>query len=206
MKRRGSSFFTTEMAPMLKQFRIGDVVYPLFVPLGRDSIRGIVADVVPTENKVYVAWNGGPIKQHDPDEIQVDDLSARRVASMSAIAKADEEDDPQYVGDPKTHGMEEPRGGGFSIMQNLADDLHEESYEEAEEGPKIANLAQLRSRRAMYFKEKGRVYKTTRGENTTGLVVCPKCRADMDLQPFTKSTKIYICPECGFKISTDKIV
>jgi ribosomal protein L37AE/L43A len=33
--------------------------------------------------------------------------------------------------------MDEPRGGGFSIMQNLAEDLHQESKDEANKGPRM---------------------------------------------------------------------
>jgi ribosomal protein L37AE/L43A len=53
---------------------------------------------------------------------------------MMAKTEEQAEKDPQFVGDPKVHGLDDPRGGGFSIMQQLQEDLHEESEEEMEKG------------------------------------------------------------------------
>jgi hypothetical protein len=36
------------------------------------------------------------------------------------------EDNPEFMGDPEVHGLDEPRAGGFSIMQDLQEDLHDE--------------------------------------------------------------------------------
>ena len=42
--------------------------------------------------------------------------------------KEQDEAPPEYQGNPKTHGLKEPRGGGFNIMQHLQDDLVKEQY------------------------------------------------------------------------------
>jgi DNA-directed RNA polymerase subunit RPC12/RpoP len=113
---------------------------------------------------------------------------------------------PQFVGDPKTHGIDKPRGGGFSIMQDLQKDLHKEMKKESEAGPKTAADSQpeLKSRRAMYWGAPDRVYRLTRNEQENGTAVCPKCKKDMALEPFTKSEKLYNCPSCGFKVPSSK--
>jgi hypothetical protein len=206
MKRRGSSFCTTEMAKAIQQFSPGDIVLPLFMDT-YPAVHGVVTAVRPKEHKVYVSWGNVTEKQHDPDEIQPADLGkisgVRRMAGRAKEVIAVDEEDPQFVGDPKTHGVEKPRPGGFTIMQRLVKDLHKESLEEAKEGPRTAKL---RSRRAVYHRERGRVYKRTRYEIQNGVLVCPRCRGEAERQPFTKSVKIYICPDCGWKITTDKVL
>jgi len=160
----------------------------------------------------------------------------------------------QFVGDPKTHGIEKPRGGGFSIMQNLQKDLAPEILEESKEGPLISPIQGsmksrrgmvaaitenvmtswnddgsiteskdttwdpedagewegrsveasmgMRSRRAMYWMDKGRVYRLTKGEQECGAAKCPKCKGQMNKEPFTKKEKLWNCPDCGFKVPT----
>jgi hypothetical protein len=71
MLRRGSSFYRKEVARMVDQFEPGTIVVPTFIASPADGLKGIVESVNKVENKVYVAWNGGPVKQHDPDEIMV---------------------------------------------------------------------------------------------------------------------------------------
>ena len=260
MKRRGSSFCRSEVAPMFQQFSVGDIVTPLFLDT-YPVVHGTIVDVRPKEAKIYVAWNNGPIKQHDPDEIQVVPFEARRVSRVVKKSK-DLKSEDKYVGDPKTHGIDKPRGGGFSILQDLADDLHEESYEEAQKqtkeiekelknrrGSRLGETLLEKSttwhedgsvekkvrmweddydydgdeyddeddedevfevsdlRRAVYHNERGRIYRRTRLEGDSSVLICPRCKSDgLELQPFTKSVKIYICPECGWKITTDKLI
>jgi hypothetical protein len=199
---------------------------------GCDSkFYGVVQDVCPKINKVSVVWNNGPVSQHDPEEVLLavgldDDIrermsrmaslwtgksSTRRMAGAADKILNVQNVGPAYSGDPKTHGVDKPRGGGFSIMQRLQDELHDESVEQSgvveqeEEKPVVAGK---RNRRALYHKERGRVYRRTRGESENDEIICGKrgCPGVMELQPFTKSTKIYICPECGWKICTDKVV
>ena len=137
-------------------------------------------------------------------------MSSERLSHIVALrftAKLEEGDDvPQpYKGDPKTHGLDKPRGGGFSIMQNLQKDLHEESYEEADEKkPKTGSIRPI-IRQAMYWCGPDRTYRLTRSEQNGGDVSCPKCRESMELERFTRKEKLYRCPECGFKVPTGKI-
>jgi hypothetical protein len=61
-------------------------------------------------------------------------------------------------------------------------------------------------KKAMYHKERGRIYKMTKKEMETGSCKCPRCKCEnMSLHPFTKSNKIYICDDCGWKITTDSL-
>jgi hypothetical protein len=302
----------------LDAFQVGDIVNSVVVPT--DSFIGSVRFVDHKCNKVLVAWGGGSLSQHDPEEIQLSihqpDLVKGRMASRrTALVPEQAKDDPQFVGDPKVHGIDKPRGGGFSIMQNLVEDLREEALDEASENPKVtdihgattaglksrraggsrerqkqkwmramheevqaavpgvdANLphdywdtaahlffqgenprsaakkllrsiqasrlssrrdagceklpegpmrdncekkskggdkkdekkAGLQSRRAMYWCSPERTYRLTRSEQEAGGAGCPKCKAPMDLQKFTRGSKIYLCEECGFKVTTDK--
>lgn len=46
----------------------------------------------------------------------------------------------QFCGEPDTHGLDEPRGGGFSIMKDLAYQLHDEANNFADVDPRIASI------------------------------------------------------------------
>ena len=118
--------------------------------------------------------------QHDPEEISVmDSLAARRMAG-----KGSKVEESKFVTGPT-----------------------QETETVAEEEKKKSKKSRISMRRGMYHCERGRVYRRTRREIDEGVYVCPKCKGDqMERQPFTKSVKILICPTCGWKISTDKIM
>lgn len=147
--RRGSSYWGGGDAGMIAQFEAGDIVRPAGVP----AFIGVVRDVQAKLNKVLVAWGGGAVSQHDPDEIQLVPYATENVKAKMAseggfvetrrgskissdFTGADEPE--QYVGDPRTHGLDKPRGGGFSIMQNLQKDLAPEALKESEKGPLVS--------------------------------------------------------------------
>ena len=91
-------------------------------------------------------------------------IKTRRSAADNPVPHGD-----MYVGDPEMHGINEARGGGFSIMQDLQKDLHKEMKQESdvEVNPRIgsrrgkasffvdegekASDSSLKSRRAMEF-------------------------------------------------------
>ena len=80
---------------------------------------------------VWKRWMARPItaKMDSSMSSRFEKLASN--VERSFLAKKDMNVPPDFVGDPKDHGIESPRGGGFSIMQNLQKDLHEESYEES---------------------------------------------------------------------------
>jgi predicted RNA-binding Zn-ribbon protein involved in translation (DUF1610 family) len=60
---------------------------------------------------------------------------------------------------------------------------------------------------AMYWYDKDRTYRLTKGEQEPDVVVtCPKCRSEMTRKNFTRSEKMLCCEECGFMIPTSKVV
>jgi len=132
------------------------------------------------------------------------------IASRVAARFAKQKDDvpPDFQGDPRTHGIDEPRGGGFSIMQNLQKDLvKEEDEDEGEKkDKKAAGVFSAAVREAMYWGGRGRTYRLTRHEQNGGDVVCPRCGGCMGQERFTKSEKMYRCPECGFMVPSGKVV
>jgi DNA-directed RNA polymerase subunit RPC12/RpoP len=67
-----------------------------------------------------------------------------------------------------------------------------------------SDYSHLRSRRAMYWGAPDRVYRLTRTEQENGNAICPKCKKEMNKEPFTKSDKLYTCQSCGFKVPTSK--
>ena len=215
MLRRGSHFYRSEMAGLISQYQEGDIVKSALVGPG-DNFYGIVRHVCSKINKVDVAWGGGAISQHDPDELMPvfgDDDSmenfSRRSNPTTLIGKSK---DPEFVGNPKTHGLKEPRGGGFSIMQDLVDDLHKESVKESDkdrypDGPSASESNDgLKSRRSMYYMGPERQFRLTKNEQSQGEAGCPKCSGNMDLQPFTRSIKLYVCSDCNLKVPTDKVL
>ena len=80
------------------------------------------------DGNVWRVTNRSVVNQGSPADFEKKGIKLKKAAVSIGEPQAD---DPQYVGDPKTHGLDAPRGGGFSIMQNLQKDLHEESYEES---------------------------------------------------------------------------
>jgi hypothetical protein len=197
---------------MMRQFEVGDMVSSILT----DSrvLYGIIKEVNEKTNKVLVAWSGGSYVQHDPDEIALwmgpvdrETLQSRLASRRAKIAfevmtgGAEETDDvpPDFVGNPEVHGIDEPRGGGFSIMQNLQKDLRKEETEE--------RSASLKSRRAMYWGGPGRQYRMTKKEqNGVDPICCPKCKESLEVFPFTRKEKLYSCPTCEFKIPSSKVV
>lgn len=134
------------------------------------------------------------------------EVMGARVAARFAAEKEDVP--PDYQGNPKTHGIDDPRGGGFSIMQNLQKDLKEEQDEELDKPEKKDRKGRVLAaavRQAMYWCSPGRTYRLTRQEQDGGVAVCPRCRSQMEKERFTRSEKMYRCPECGFKVPTGKV-
>jgi predicted RNA-binding Zn-ribbon protein involved in translation (DUF1610 family) len=147
-ERRGSGLWgeTDGLANAVYRFEPGDLVIPVAVQ--QSDFLGVVKEVCPKINKIMVLWGGGSLKQHDPDEIilhphQDPIVRSRmgcsrrgsRIVADNAIPSGD-----QFVGNPDTHGINEPRGGGFSIMQDLQKDLHKEMKQESlDTGPRVAS-------------------------------------------------------------------
>lgn len=76
---------------------------------------------------------------------------------------------------------------------------------------RLSGSKNAKKRLAIYHSGKGRVYRKTTDERKNGVLYCPKCKKknkleEMILRPFTRSTKLWICPVCDWKITTDKIV
>jgi hypothetical protein len=368
--RRGSVVLASDFAKQVARFAPGDIVTSVIT--GSVDFIGEVVDVDPRLKKISVNWGDGSSVQHDPDEIQlaphylVERMEQQsKMASRRPLLAKQDTDVPagdMFVGDPKTHGIETPRGGGFNIMQQLQKDLHEESEEEADEGPLVSPIQErttasrrcrnaaivkrmtttwnddgsiiestdiewdpedasevwqgktasdmtaakkadvpddllagrkrgnplvkvsvnvsgdkvkvvweaesgrsntttysndwegwhngvkkglnlsmpddrkfnawakkslgvdipqmlqenkakkgsseydcLRSRRAMYWMDKGRTYRLTKNEQNSGSCTCPRCREQMNKEKFTRSEKLLNCPGCGFKIPSSKV-
>lgn len=66
--------------------------------------------------------------------------------------------------------------------------------------------AGMKSRRAMYWCAPDRTFRLTQQEQQSGTATCPKCKVEMQVEPFTRSDKLMICPECRFKVPTSKAV
>lgn len=67
-------------------------------------------------------------------------------------------------------------------------------------------LAIAKELTSLYWGGTERVYRTTKREQADGVHDCPKCKGSMERHPFTKREKIFICPGCGFKIPSSKVV
>jgi len=67
-------------------------------------------------------------------------------------------------------------------------------------------FAGLKSRRAMYWCAPDRTFRLTQQEQQSGSAVCPKCKSEMQVEPFTRAEKLMICPECRFKVPSSKAV
>ena len=65
--RRGSLLSGTTFGAAILQYKPGDVVKSILVD--DHYFTGVVRDVDTKTNKITVAWGGGPVSQHDVDEI-----------------------------------------------------------------------------------------------------------------------------------------
>jgi len=220
MMRRGTlesllsnpSVLTDRFLEMTRIFRPGDVVESALTP---GLNYGVVEDVNDKTRKVMVVWNSGIQDQVDQNDIQlvpnirpeIEDRIRAALLPLNGRRMAGDQEDaiipPNYISDPDLHGITESRGGGFSIMQNLQEDLHKESIEDAKTG----SVDGMRSRRAVYHKQRGRVYQRSRVEVENETLRCPRCGEDgMEKESYTKGIYMFRCPSCGWKITTDKLL
>jgi hypothetical protein len=228
---------------MVNQYQPGDIVTSSLVK--ESDFIGVVRAVDPKINKVWVAWGGGSVSQHDPDEIHFEphqsDLVRSRMSSRRPVladdtkdlsvnpsdssaptdmfasdaednlnqqegkTAADPQTDPQFVGNPDKHGLETPISGGFGIMQTLAEQQRKEMNKEVKNDSGDPRVA-MRSRRAMYWSAPSRVYRITRREIVDDTALCPKCKKNLELEPYTKSDRMYRCPECSFKVPKSSVI
>jgi len=70
----------------------------------------------------------------------------------------------------------------------------------------LKNASELRSRRAMYWANVERIYRLTKRELVDGSVLCPRCRKEMILEPYTKTDRMYCCSGCRFKIPRSNVI
>ena len=203
---------TTPFVDMLDSFQEGDIVTPL--NHGVDNIfYGVVAEINRKEHKVYVLWSGGKIAQHDPDEIHLypimnrqEDIQ-RRYRTKMASTILNENNNPSsesFAGNPDVHGLGDPVGGGTDVMQKLVKKLHEESLEKA--GLVQASDKNLRSRRAVYHRSKGRIYQRSQAELNNDMVSCPKCKVPTEQHSYSRGVDLHVCPTCGWKTTSDKVL
>lgn len=149
ISRRGTAVLASDFAKQMSVFEVGDIVTSVIA--GSIDFIGEVVQVDEKLNKIHVNWGDGLSVQHSPDEIQLmtyaNDWSEKRMKRTATLTRrgsllADEDaglpGGDQFVGDPDVHGIDHPRGGGFSIMQDLQKQLAPEAKEQAEEGPKIS--------------------------------------------------------------------
>jgi len=209
--RRGASV----EADKIKQFSPLDRVIITYVNTG-DSIEGVVTEVNAAENMVYVSWAGGEPRQHTPSELQlqtkyipgtpesnaVTEQSIDQMAEEELAARRGSDVPSGFVGDPKDHGMDSPISNGYSIMRDLVDQWRKKEKVAGEAGELLGYMC----RRGAYHKMRGRYYRRTRAEVEESGLMCPRCKAKCDIQPFTKSVKLWSCPECGWKIPSDRVV
>jgi ribosomal protein L37AE/L43A len=239
MKRRGSAFYRAEMSRMLDQFQPGFVVAPTFVNSPNDGLRGIVTAANRVENKVYVAWNGGSVKQHDPDELMIVSMPVHVQNAPAQMREESVMDNPTSNEEAKTEQAVElmrKAGVGRRMAKKFKDGdkikyrspdgttqdgvvsnateykgkikvTPEEKNTSSGKSDILVDIDKISTRRmAMYHAQPGRTYRRTRAETESNEANCPKCGGDMDIEPFTKSEKMWRCSECGWKIPTSKVL
>jgi len=70
----------------------------------------------------------------------------------------------------------------------------------------LVKMATLRSRRAMYWSNPDRIYRLTKREIVDSSALCPRCRVEMSLEPYTKNDRMYCCSQCKFKIPKSNVI
>lgn len=197
MKRRGTKLWSDMVSGMIDSFRQGDIVAPTMTK--HTQVPGVVQDVDKKAHKVTVAWNGGAVQQHDPDEVMPHPRGGNMKDMPGANIEASDERHTSGVeaAEPEERGLDEPRGGGFTIMKDLVEDTR----------TKRRNTAKSLVRQAMYWNAPNRVYRLNQQEQQEGAgVTCPKCKDGVEKEKYTRSESMYRCPNCGFKVPSGKVV
>ena len=83
--RRGSDLWSGDVSGMIYHFEPGDVVIP--VTSRQSHFLGVVKEILPRINKIMVLWNGGSLKQHDPDEILLEPHQSEIVRTRMASSR-----------------------------------------------------------------------------------------------------------------------
>lgn len=196
---------------IMEPYSVGSIVCYTYAP----TVWGVVEEVFPAYNLVNVRWNGGYWKQHSVDEVQlvlqINDDVKKQIEGLSNFKKASirnriasVKNDPvlpyedEFLGNPNNHGVAQsgPIDGGTDVMQKLLEKMRVEQKQVLKEVQKTA----------AYFKSKGRIYQRSKFEKAEDVCICPKCKEHMNLEPFTKGIKIWICPDCGWKISENNVL
>lgn len=81
-KRRGTDLWPGELGRMVHQYKKDDIVVSTLVE--SSVFTGIVKEVHPKLNKVMVAWGGGSVVQHDPDEIMLHPFTLKKEAKLAS--------------------------------------------------------------------------------------------------------------------------
>jgi hypothetical protein len=88
--RRGTDYWPGPLGEMIHQYHVDDIVVSTLNG-SDDTFTGIVREVHPKLNKVLVAWGGGSVVQHDPDEIMLHpyagNLIRQRLSELSHISR-----------------------------------------------------------------------------------------------------------------------
>lgn len=159
---------------------------------------GVVDRVEPKENKVYVVWGGGTVKQHDPSELvnhtALKQIDRRFKGASSRIAEED------------IHGLKSPVSGGTDVMWNLVKKLRTEALSKAGLPLTSSEIKELKPRRAVYHREKGRIYQRSKNEKADAIVNCPNCKVPMEEHGLSRNVQLYVCPICSWKVTSDKLV
>lgn len=87
-------------------------------------------------------------------------------------------------------------------------DAYSELYRRygADHDVRVAVEGTYGTKKALYWKERGRVYCPTQQELESGIFTCPRCRTEMRRAIYKKGTKLYACPECLFLIQPKDIL
>jgi predicted RNA-binding Zn-ribbon protein involved in translation (DUF1610 family) len=73
--------------------------------------------------------------------------------------------------------------------------------------PVIASHREMQAavKQAMYWCSPGRTYRMTKQEQESGQASCPRCKGQMEKERFTRSEKMFRCPNCGFKVPSGSV-
>lgn len=121
----------------ISNFIPGDIVVSVESSIF-SNFYGIVDRIEPKENKVYVLWGGGALKQHDPGELANHTMlnhPERRYRGASVKANED------------IHGLITPVSGGTNVMWNLVKKLSQEFIEKSGFSLTSSEIKDLKSRR-----------------------------------------------------------
>lgn len=189
---------------MIDLYEIGSIVRSIYDE--NSNIWGVVSEIFPAYGKVNVRWNNGQLNQHCVEEITlVLEVNQEIIDKVKMLGEKRVKNSIQrYAKNKKSNIKVDEIENEVEVDE---DNVPENNYDEVLEKTKEDKEKKLKKRMRIssYHKMRGRIFQRSKKEREMNKHFCFKCKCEMNLEPFTKTDKMWLCPNCGWKIESSKV-